>query len=44
MFTVAGNAMLATLLLLAIIEHVFLVAPVSDLPIWRLGLGPSKEI
>jgi putative photosynthetic complex assembly protein 2 len=39
----AGGAMLATLLLLGIIEHLLLVLPISDRPIWRLGLGKQAD-
>lgn len=38
-FTVASGSLLATLLALAVLEHVFLVVPVPDAVLWRWALG-----
>lgn len=42
-FSIAGHALVATLLALAIIEHLFLALPISDAWLWRWALRVGRR-
>lgn len=42
-FDVAGLTLVASLLALAVIEHLFFILPVPDTALWRWALRPSRQ-